>query len=397
MRLVRIGSVVGGMELAREIPSATPDSAPLVRRGVRLTRAMVDRLASRGIRALWIEDDLGDGIEPIYVLPDEVRRSTERAVDTCLSAARLTPVGTLLPPKAMAMLESAAAGMLDALSNCPEAALALDDLAGADSYTYSHSIRVATLGLLLGHRIARLDGWTDWQGRKRFDGLPGRMTEMATGLLIHDIGKIAVPVSVLNKPDALTPEEWSLVRTHPSVGASMLSVDRVSARTISVVRGHHERWDGQGYEQGRTGTEIHEFARIASVADVYDAVTADRPYKLATAPHVGVDVIRKGSGSQFDPSIVAHFSARRHALPGGLRGDAVGRRHRHRGVGRPRRARAAAAALASEIGNRRRGAHPDRRRRRRHDTPAGLSRATARSAGRLRQRATASGTLRRRR
>ena len=307
MRLVRIGSVVGDMELAREIPSATPNSAPLVRRGVRLTRAMVDRLATRGVRAVWIEDELGEGIEPVYVLPDDVRRSTEQAVDTCVSAARMTPTGTVLPPQAVALLESAAAGMLEALSNCPEAALALDDLSGADSYTYSHSIRVATLGLLLGHRIARLEGWTDWQGKRRFDRLAERMTEMATGMLIHDIGKIAVPVDVLNKPGALTPEEWSLVRTHPGVGASMLSADRLSARSIAVVRDHHERLDGHGYEQGKAGSETHQFARIASVADVYDAVTADRPYKRATAPHIGVGLIRKGSGTQFDPSIVAHF------------------------------------------------------------------------------------------
>jgi HD-GYP domain-containing protein (c-di-GMP phosphodiesterase class II) len=133
------------------------------------------------------------------------------------------------------------------------------------------------------------------------------MAEMAMGLLIHDIGKIAIPEALLNKPDGLTPEEWELIRTHPSAGASLLPSDKVSALTICIVRDHHERWDGLGYEQGREKDDTHQFARIAAVADVYDAVTADRPYKRANAPHVGVKVVKEGSGTQFDPEIVSHF------------------------------------------------------------------------------------------
>jgi len=127
------------------------------------------------------------------------------------------------------------------------------------------------------------------------------------GLLIHDIGKIAVPEAVLNKPGALTTEEWELIRTHPSAGASLLPADRVSALSIAIVRDHHERWDGDGYESGRVADEIHPFARIASVADVYDAITADRPYKAANPPHVGVRAIQEGAGTQFDPGVVDHF------------------------------------------------------------------------------------------
>jgi HD-GYP domain-containing protein (c-di-GMP phosphodiesterase class II) len=77
--------------------------------------------------------------------------------------------------------------------------------------------------------------------------------------------------------------------------------------TRCVVRDHHERWDGLGYAAGRQGTDIHLFARIAAVADVYDAVTADRPYQPATAPHVGISAVREGAGTQFDPQIVDHF------------------------------------------------------------------------------------------
>jgi HD-GYP domain-containing protein (c-di-GMP phosphodiesterase class II) len=305
MRLVRLTGVADGMELARDIPAPTLGSAPLLRRGVHLSRSLAGRLESRGVRAVWVEDDLGEGINPAVPLPEEVRAATEAAVITCLTGAR-TNSGDLTA-LALAQLERAANGLMAALEDCPEAALALDDLASADSYTYSHSVRVATLGMVLGHRIARTDGWIDWQGQRRYDRADARMSEMAMGLLIHDIGKISIPEAILNKPGKLTTEEWDLIKTHPSAGASLLPADRVSALAIAIVRDHHERWDGEGYEVGRSEDEIHQFARIAAVADVYDAVTADRPYKAANPPHVGVRIVREGAGSQFDPAVVQHF------------------------------------------------------------------------------------------
>jgi HD-GYP domain-containing protein (c-di-GMP phosphodiesterase class II) len=305
MRLVRVDCIDEGMELARDVPAPTLGSAPLLRRGVRLSGTVGSSLERRSVRAVWIEDDLGDGIVPVQPLSEEVRRSAEHAVVTCLDGARDS--GGAVTREALGHLETAARGVMDAMENCPEAALALDDLASADSYTYSHSIRVTTLGLVLGHRITRLDGWVDWRGQRRYDSVSARMSEMAMGLLIHDIGKIAVPEAILNKPGTLTAEEWDLIRTHPSAGASLLPADRVSALSIAIVRDHHERWDGDGYEAGRTADEIHPFARIASVADVYDAITADRPYKAASPPHVGVRVIQDGAGTQFDPDVVDHF------------------------------------------------------------------------------------------
>lgn len=308
MRLVRVGWIVDDMELARDIPSAVLGAAPLLRRGMRLSTALAARLGSLGVRAAWVEDDMGEGIVPLQPLPDHVRVATEAAVCSCLDAARSVAADVSdLPARTFQQLELAAAGLIEALADCPEAALAFDDLATADSYTYSHSVRVATLGLLLGQRIDRIDGWLDYRGERRFDRTVERMTQLAMGLMIHDIGKISIPESILNKPGKLTEDEWDLIKTHPMAGASMLSSARVSPLTRCIVRDHHERWDGLGYPAGRAGLEIHQFARIAAVADVYDAITADRPYQPATAPYVGVGVIREGAGTQFDADIVEHF------------------------------------------------------------------------------------------
>ncbi len=308
MRLVRVDWVIDDMELARDIPSAALGAAPLLKRGVRLTRSLAARLAGHGVRAVWIEDDMGEGIIPVQPLPDHVRTSTEAAVASCLEAARSVAADlNNLPARTFEQLERAAEGMMRALAECPAATLAFDDLATADSYTYSHSVRVATLGLLLGQRIDRLDGWVDFRGQVRHDRMVERMTQLAMGLLIHDIGKISIPESILNKPGPLTTQEWELIKTHPAAGVSMISDDRISPLTRCVVRDHHERWDGLGYPTGRLGEEIHPFARIAAVADVYDAVTADRPYRAAAPPHVGVRLIREGAGSQFDERVVEHF------------------------------------------------------------------------------------------
>jgi HD-GYP domain-containing protein (c-di-GMP phosphodiesterase class II) len=308
MRLVRVDWVLDDMELARDIPSAALGAAPLLRRGVRLTRALAARLASHGVRAVWIEDDMGDGIVPAQPLPEHVRTATELAVGSCLEAARSVAADlSNLPARTFEQLERAAEGMTRAMAECPAASCAFDDLATADSYTYSHSVRVATLGLLLGQRIDRIDGWIDFRGQLRHDRMVERMTQLAMGLLIHDIGKISVPESILNKPGSLTEREWELIKTHPAAGVSMISDDRISPLTRCVVRDHHERWDGLGYPAARAGEEIHPFARIAAVADVYDAITADRPYRAAAPPHVGVRLVRDGAGTQFDGRVVEHF------------------------------------------------------------------------------------------
>ncbi|HET8976531.1 MAG TPA: HD-GYP domain-containing protein [Solirubrobacteraceae bacterium] len=333
MRLVRVDWVSDDMELARDIPSSVLGAAPLLRRGVRLTRALAARLSSLGVRAVWIEDDMGDGIVPVQPLPDHVRSATAAAVGTCLEAARSVAADlNNLPARAFEQLERAAEGMMRALAECPAATCAFDDLATADSYTYTHSVRVATLGLLLGQRIDRVDGWVDYRGQQRHDRMVERMTQLAMGLLIHDIGKISIPETILNKPGKLTSEEWELIKTHPAAGVSMISTDRISPLTRCVVRDHHERWDGLGYPAGRRGDDTHQFARIAAVADVYDAITADRPYRGAAPPHVGVRLVREGAGTQFDERVVEHFLrvampypvGYTIALPDGTRGAVVG-------------------------------------------------------------------------
>src|SRR5205807_2383727 len=111
----------------------------------------------------------------------------------------------------------------------------------------------------------------------------------------------------LNNPGELTAEEWDLMRTHPLAGLELLRSDLISPLVKIVVRSHHERWDGQGYPDGRAGEDINQLARIATIADVYDAITSERVYAAARPAHVGVQIVTDGAGSAFDPLAVEVF------------------------------------------------------------------------------------------
>jgi HD-GYP domain-containing protein (c-di-GMP phosphodiesterase class II) len=212
-----------------------------------------------------------------------------------------------MPPAIVESLADVAGAMVEDLLDCPDAALALDDLSAFDDYTHRHSVQVTVLGLLIARRTWSVDGWTDFRGRRRTDRLDERMRKLGLGLLVHDVGKLAVPPNILHKPGRLNDEEMVVMRTHAHAGVELLRPADLSPLAISVVRDHHERIDGSGYPEGLFGAQVQEFPRIAAVADVYDAVTSERVYKPASAPHLGVRVICEGVGSQFCPTVVRHF------------------------------------------------------------------------------------------
>lgn len=308
MRLVSSHFLQAGTVVARAVRSGPIGTAPLVLEGTVLTEVMCERLMALGVAAVWVDDEIGEGIEPLEALEPETRDAAERDVMKTLAQAReALAAGQQLPIQAVERMRSVASAIAREIAALPEAAYALSEMRVADHYTHEHSVRVTTLGLLLAARHWKAHGWTDHRGRQRHDSLSQRMTQLGFGLLVHDIGKLAIPREVLDKPGRLDAEEWELIRRHPDLGAAMLSHTTTSMLAISVVRFHHERWDGEGYPRRLAGRRISELARIAAVADVYDAVRSERPYKPARPPHVGYEVVREGAGSAFDPAIVRTF------------------------------------------------------------------------------------------
>ena len=159
-----------------------------------------------------------------------------------------------------------------------------------DTYTRGHSDRVATYAVLVAERL-------NLSHEQR--------TALEMAAYLHDIGKIGVPESILLKPGALTVEEMSQMRHHPLIGADILKPVSFPWAITPIVRHHHEHWDGSGYPAGLRGEEIPVLARILCVADSFEAMTADRPYREGRSYDDALEELKRCSGTQFDPAIVA--------------------------------------------------------------------------------------------
>ena len=130
---------------------------------------------------------------------------------------------------------------------------------------------------------------------------------MRRGALLHDVGKIGIPDSILHKPDTLTEEEWAIMRKHPQFAYDMLSPIEYLRPALDIPYSHHEKWDGSGYPRGLKGEEIPMVARLFAIADVWDAVTSDRPYRGAWTEEEAFAYIREQAGQHFDPQVVNLF------------------------------------------------------------------------------------------
>ncbi|MEX2444996.1 MAG: HD domain-containing phosphohydrolase [Alkalispirochaeta sp.] len=165
-----------------------------------------------------------------------------------------------------------------------------------DSYTRGHCNRVHLLSSTLA---------------KHLNFATTAVTAIEYGALLHDIGKIGVPESILNKPGALADEEFRILKRHPEVGEQILRPLAFFADCLPIVRNHHERYDGTGYPDGIGGDDITPSARVVAIADAFDAMTSNRSYRTAMSFERALERIESGSGTQFDPEFTREFLDRR--------------------------------------------------------------------------------------
>lgn len=167
-------------------------------------------------------------------------------------------------------------------------------LKARDDETEGHSERVVVYALSIAREL----------------GIKGEaLGALEVGALLHDIGKVGVSDAILHKPGPLTPEEWTEMRRHPEIGYHLTEQIPFLRPASPVVRHHHERWDGSGYPDGLHGDAIPLGARIFAVADTFDAMVSDRPYRKGLAPEIAFAEIGRGAGRQFDPDVVDAFLA----------------------------------------------------------------------------------------
>jgi cyclic di-GMP phosphodiesterase len=208
---------------------------------------------------------------------------------------RLLPVES--PPRELTAAEAAALAALR------------DMIRARDLGTGAHSerVRVYALALARAHRVA-----------------DRQLPDIERGVMLHDIGKIAVPDGILLKPGPLSPDEWKIMRTHPEVGRRLIEHIPFLRGAVPIVYHHHERWDGTGYPGGLAGEDIPLGARIFAVADAFDAMTYDRPYSRAVSIAAAREEIERCAGAHFDPAVVATFLGLPLEELEELRGQAIG-------------------------------------------------------------------------
>jgi len=163
-----------------------------------------------------------------------------------------------------------------------------------DEETGNHILRMSHICALLAEAV----GWDEAQCDLILNASP-----------MHDIGKIGIPDAILLKPGKLEPDEWEIMKSHATIGAKLLSGDESELFRMSqeIALSHHEKWDGSGYPSGLKGEEIPLSGRIAALADVFDALTSERPYKKAWSIEAALELIQENSGKHFDPNLVEVF------------------------------------------------------------------------------------------
>ena len=232
------------------------------------------------VRATYLVDAL---LAPVGLL---VAVEAARNPATILVAVPLFALVALFARERVARIESAFT-----LSSAYQGTAELlgEVLSTSDEYTGSHSRSV----LVLAHQVAERLGLDELEIR-----------EVEYGSLLHDIGKLAIPNEIINKPGKLTPEEMDVMRTHTLKGAAMLArIGGVLGEAGHVIRGHHENFDGSGYPDGLRGEEIPIASRVISACDAFNAMTTDRPYRSAMSIDEAVVELRACSGTQFDPAV----------------------------------------------------------------------------------------------
>lgn len=161
-----------------------------------------------------------------------------------------------------------------------------------DPYTAGHTKRVTSYSQLIGRAL----------------GLSSNdLLTLSRACQIHDIGKLVIDVSCIQKPGPLSPEEWTLVKKHPEIGCNIITPLKFLQKEAKIVKSHHERLDGRGYPEQKTGRDLDILTKIVTVADSYDAMTSMRSYKINKKMDEAIDELIRCSGSQFDPEVVKPF------------------------------------------------------------------------------------------
>ncbi|EGG94080.1 putative HD-GYP domain containing protein [gamma proteobacterium IMCC1989] len=279
------------------------------RKGMVKRAEVIEQIRALGVKELYIDTSLGKDVEPANAVKNKASKplpvpkvSLAKEIE---NAKAMQSEATALISRCMADIKMGAAlelteftdisgRMIESLSQNYNALACVTQLREKDRYLMEHSFNVSVLMGILAHAL----------------GYSGdTLQEMVTGALLHDVGKIRIADEILHKPGGFLPEEWDEMKRHVTYGEEVLQkTPSITSIMMDICAQHHERIDGSGYPRGLSGDQIPIHSRMASVVDVYDAITAERVYHKGMAPTVALKKLMEWSTEgHLDPQLVRHF------------------------------------------------------------------------------------------
>ncbi|MBM7647262.1 HD-GYP domain-containing protein (c-di-GMP phosphodiesterase class II) [Bacillus ectoiniformans] len=305
MRLLAVASLEEDVKLAK--PVYNDNGQILISSGIPLTNLMIKRLNQLGISFVYIEDE---NTEDIIIRPAITESTRREAMGLMKQTFEFVHTDQTLTKrfsfdKVEKQFRSVIRDVIDQVNGHKEAVSMLSEVCAHDNYILNHSLNVTIYALALSMKMKNIT-------KKQLE-------EIGLGAMLHDVGKLLIPLDILMKPSRLTNEEYAIIKKHTEYGFELLRREHSIPLTAAhCAFQHHERLNGKGYPRGLIGNEIHLYGKIIGIADVYDAVTSNRVYRQAMLPHEGLEILYAGSGTEFDSEMIEAFRKAIVIYPNGL-------------------------------------------------------------------------------
>lgn len=301
MRVVPIECIREGSLLGKTIYDQNGNL--LLKAGTSLNKKLLNQIKKFNIYSLYIVDKYAD-TEIEDIIKPELRQKTIKLLkETFNNIYKFNTINNNQSTKRnlqkknldyFKSITEISEELLDNILKNKDMLVSLIDIKSMDNYTYQHSVNVAILSLIIGISLKL--------------SKPNLIT-LCSGALLHDMGKVFIPKTILNKPSSLTKKEYEIIKKHPRLGYEYLKTNsEIKTSILLISLQHHERVDGTGYPYGLTGDKIHYLSKIVSIADVYDALTSDRTYRKALSASDALEYIMGNADKMFDYYMVSIFT-----------------------------------------------------------------------------------------
>jgi len=282
MQRLSVKELKPGMRLARD--DVLDDGRILLLKGFTIKPRYIKKLELHNVPYIFVEDSLAE--------PEEI--SEERVYEDAFANIKYIMECIRYDKETdMEVLKDTVNDLVHHILNDDMIFMTLTGIRDIDNYTFLHSVDVCIYTVVTSKAIGM-----------SFD----EIYELTMAAILHDVGKCKIPLAILNKPDKLTSEEFEIMKRHTLYGLEIVNqMPGLNQKIGKIICQHHEKWDGSGYPMGIKGNDIELGARIISIADVYDALTANRVYRKRYMPHEAAEYLMAQNGTQFDPELLKRF------------------------------------------------------------------------------------------